>query len=118
VAYVVIEIDGPDEEQPLTSPGDLRLTWVHRSAGPGEEPELLADSIAALDLPDGGGQIFVHGEASSVRAVRRHLVVDRGQDKDSLSATGYWKLKRTEEGWREDKPEWKRLAEADVSAAT
>jgi hypothetical protein len=33
-----------------------------------------------------------------------------------MSASGYWKLKRTEEGWREDKAEWKRLAEADLAA--
>lgn len=113
--YVVIEVDGPEEEQPLTSPGDLRVRWVHRSAEPGEQPELLADAIRALDLPRGHGQSFIHGEAASVRAVRRHLLVERGHDKDSLAATGYWKLKRTEEGWREDKAEWKRLAESDLS---
>ena len=32
-----------------------------------------------------------------------------------MSASGYWKLKRTEEGWREDKAEWQRLAEADLA---
>ena len=32
-----------------------------------------------------------------------------------MSASGYWKLKRTEEGWREDKAEWNRLAEQDVA---
>jgi NADPH-dependent ferric siderophore reductase len=115
--HVVIEVDSADEEQPLTSPGDLRLQWVHRSAGPGEEPDLLAEAIHALELPAGQGQCFVHGEASSVRAVRAHLLVDRGIEKGALSATGYWKLRRTEEGWREDKAEWKRLAEADVSVA-
>lgn len=114
--YVVIEVDGPEEEQPLTSPGDLHLQWIHRSTGPGEEPELLVQAIRALELPEGQGYCFVHGEASSVRAVRAHLIAERGQDKDSLSATGYWKLRRTEEGWREDKAEWKRLADADVSA--
>jgi NADPH-dependent ferric siderophore reductase len=114
--FVVIEVDGPEEEQALTSPGELQLHWIHRSKPPGEEPDLLVEAVRALDLPDGNGSAFVHGEADSVRSVRRHLLVERGLDKDALSATGYWKLQRTEEGWREDKPEWKRLAEADLAA--
>ena len=43
------------------------------------------------------------------------LLVDRGLAKDQVSASGYWKLRRTEEGWREDKAEWAQLAEADVA---
>jgi hypothetical protein len=50
-----------------------------------------------------------------VREVRRHLANDRGMELADLSATGYWKYKRTEEGWREDKPEWKRLVETDIA---
>jgi NADPH-dependent ferric siderophore reductase len=111
----VIEIDGPDEEQPLSSTGALDLRWLHRSQGPGEEPELARDAVAALELPAGRGHGFVHGEASAVRAVRRHLLVDRGLPADALSVSGYWKLRRTEEGWREDKADWQRLATADVS---
>jgi NADPH-dependent ferric siderophore reductase len=90
---------------------------VHRSAPPGEDPDLLPEAVAGLPLPDGRGQAFVHGEASSVRALRRHLLVERGLKREALSVSGYWKLRRDEEGWREEKPEWQRLAEADVSAA-
>lgn len=114
--HVVAEVDGEDERQELATPGDLRLTWLHRSAPPGEEPELLAGAVRALELPAGRGQAFVHGEASSVRALRRHLLAERGLDPAALSISGYWKLRRTEEGWREDKAEWQRLAEADLVA--
>ncbi len=114
--FVVIEIDGPEHEQPLSSPGDLELHWVHRSAaGPGEDPSLLLDAVTALSLPGPGGQAFVHGEATAVRLIRRHLLVDRGLALQSLSATGYWKLRRTDEQWRAEKPEWKRAAEADLA---
>ncbi len=114
--HVAIEVDGPEEEQPLSTPGDLRLAYLHRQAAPGEEPELLADHVASLALPDGRGHVFVHGEASSVRNLRRHLIAERGLDPAAMSISGYWKLKRTEEGWREDKAEWARLVEADVAA--
>jgi len=108
---------GPEEEQALNTPGDLELTYLHRSAGPGEEPELLAAAVAALELPAGRGDVFVHGEAGSVRNLRRHLIADRGLDPATMSISGYWKLKRTEEGWRDDKAEWARLVEADLAAA-
>ena len=112
---VVIEVDGAAEEQNLQSPGALDLRWLHRSAPPGEEPELLADALRKLRPPAGRGQVFVHGEASSVRAVRRYLATERDVDPETMSASGYWKLKRTEEGWRADKAEWQRLAEADLA---
>ncbi len=111
---VVIEVDGAEEEQPLVTDGDLRLRWRHRTREPGEEPELLCDAVAQLELPSGRGQAFVHGEASSVRAVRRHLLVDRGLAPEALSASGYWKLSRTDEGWRADKADWQRLAAEDL----
>ncbi len=113
--HVVLEVDGPEEEQPIETPGDLTLTYRHRSAAPGEEPELLAETLSTLELPEGRGQVFVHGEASSVRNVRKHLITERGLDPATMSISGYWKLKRTEEGWREDKAEWARLVEADVA---
>jgi len=107
--HVLIEVAGPQEKQPLSSPGDLHLTWLHR--------EPVADAVAALDFPPGRVHAFVHGEASAVRAIRRHLLVDRGLPREALSISGYWKRTRTEEGWREDKPEWNRLVEQDATAA-
>jgi NADPH-dependent ferric siderophore reductase len=38
--FAVIEVDGPEHQQPLDSPGDLRVIWVHRSRGPGEDASL------------------------------------------------------------------------------
>jgi NADPH-dependent ferric siderophore reductase len=113
--FVVLEGDGPEHHQPLESPGDLRVTWVHRSAGPGEDPSLQLDAVAALSLPEGQGHAFVHGEATTVRVVRRHLVLERGMPVESLSATGYWKLRRTDEEWRAEKREWIARAEADLA---
>jgi NADPH-dependent ferric siderophore reductase len=106
--HVLIEIDGPDDRQELRTPGELHLTW----ARPGEP---IARLIESYDFPEGRVHAFVHGEASSVRTVRRHLLADRGLPREALSASGYWKRTRTEEGWREDKAEWNRLAEADLA---
>jgi NADPH-dependent ferric siderophore reductase len=106
--HVLLEVDGPEEEQPLSTSGDLHLTWLHG--------EPVADAVAALGFPPGRVHAFVHGEASSVRAIRRHLLVDRGLPRDAISISGYWKRSRTEEGWRADKPAWNRLVEQDAAA--
>jgi NADPH-dependent ferric siderophore reductase len=108
--YVLVEVAGPEEEQPLATPGDLHLQWLHGQ-------DAVADAVAALDFPPGDVHAFVHGEASAVRAIRRHLLVDRELPREALSISGYWKRTRSEEGWREDKAEWNRLVELDAAAA-
>ena len=114
--HVLAEVEGPDDEVALASPGDLRVTWLHRRGRPGDGDALL-DAVRALEFPAGAVHAFVHGEASAVRALRRHLLVERGVPRVALSFSGYWKRDRTEEGWREDKAEWNRQVEADAAAA-
>jgi NADPH-dependent ferric siderophore reductase len=116
--FVVIEVDGPEHRQPLESPGELTVVWLDRQAGPGEDSSLQLEAVKALELPDGPGHAFVHGEATAVRLLRRHLVVDRGMDADGLSASGYWKLRRTDEEWRAEKRDWIAQAEADLAPAS
>jgi NADPH-dependent ferric siderophore reductase len=113
--FVVVEVNGPEERQPLHSPGDLEVVWAYRSTGAGEDPSLQVEAVKALSLPDGQGHAFVHGEATTVRLIRRHLVLERGLPAESLSASGYWKLRRTDEQWRAEKREWLAQADADLA---
>ena len=105
----LLQVDGPGEELPMESPGELQVTWLH-----GSDAEQLADALRALEFPAGSPDAFVHGEASAVRGVRRHLAVERGLDPAKMSASGYWKRTRTDEQWRGEKPVWNQLAEADL----
>jgi len=114
-AIVILEVEDESERHELATPGEMSLTWLYRGgAEHTAEPRILS-VVESLELPDGRCQAFVHGEAGMVREVRRHLVNDRAMDVLDLSATGYWKFSRTEEGWREDKPEWKRQAALDLN---
>jgi NADPH-dependent ferric siderophore reductase len=112
--HVIVEVDGPDDEVALDTPGELRLTWLHRAGR--RSDELLAGAVRALEFPAGSVHAFVHGEAAAVRAIRRHLIVERGVPREALSISGYWKRDRTEEGWREDKAQWNRQVEEDAAA--
>jgi NADPH-dependent ferric siderophore reductase len=108
--HVFLQVHGPEEEVELTTPGDLHLHRLHGDADAG-----LAEAIAALDFPSGDPHVFLHGEATSVRLARRHLVIDRAIPAERLSASGYWKRTLTDEGWREAKADWNRQVDADAA---
>ncbi len=112
--HVLVEVDGPEEERELQSPGELRLSWIHRDGAEQGVDGALCDAVSRLEFPRGRVHCFVHGEASAVRSIRRHLLVDRGLQREGMSISGYWKRNRTEDGWREDKPEWNRLFEEEL----
>ncbi len=102
---VVAVVDGPENELALPGTADAHVHWLHRT-GSLRPADLLVDTVAALDLPEGRPDVFVHGEASEVRAVRRHLLVDRAIDLDTASISPYWRRDHTDEDWRQVKSEW------------
>lgn len=110
--HVVIEIENASEEQALPTDADAHVTWVHRAAG---DDDGLLHAVEALELPTGPHDAFLHGEATVVRRIRKHLLVNRALDADRLSVSGYWKQSRTDEGWRAEKAEWLAAAAADVA---
>jgi NADPH-dependent ferric siderophore reductase len=110
-ALVVLQVPGPEHRLELSSPADVELQWLG-----GDDELAVLRAVEALTLPEDDVQGFVHGEAAMVRAVRRHLLAERRLPRERLSVSGYWKRDRDEDGWRADKPEWNRQAEADVAA--
>ncbi|MGY1681956.1 siderophore-interacting protein [Geodermatophilus sp. SYSU D01176] len=109
-ARVFVEVADAAEEQPLPLAPGVELSWVHRAGLPGEA---LVAAVRGTALPDGSVHAFVHGEAGFVRELRRFLRVERAVPRERLSASGYWRLGRTDEGWRAEKAEWNAAVEAD-----
>jgi NADPH-dependent ferric siderophore reductase len=111
VVRVVVAVEDADHEPDLSVvlrrglPAATQVTYVHRAAG-----GTLVGGVRSIDWPSGRVQAFVHGEAEEVmRGVRPYVLQERGLDRDQLSASGYWRRGRSEEGFRE----WKR-AQAEV----
>ena len=61
----------------------------------GGEPVL--DALRAAELPEGTPYAWIAGEAGTVKALRRHLVRERGFDRRAVKFTGYWRRGATEE---------------------
>ena len=112
-AVVRLVCDGAEDETPLDSPAEVDLRWLHRSGGP-EDGALLADAVRDLDFPEGRPFGFVHGEADEIRAVRQHLLQDRGLTRQDLSCSPYWRRTMTDEAWRTIKRDFVAAMEAEV----
>ena len=112
-AVVLVVVDGPDDELVLTTPGDLNITWLHRRSAD-VFATLLPDAVAGLDFAPGPVDVFVHGEAGEVRAVRKHLLSERRIDGKKASISPYWRRTMTDEEWRTIKSAWLADQEGDV----
>lgn len=110
-AVVVAVVDSAEHEIDLASEADVDVRWLHRSTAP-DPDTVVVDAVRSLDWPDGIVDVFVHGEAGEVRAVRTHLLADRGIDRAEASISPYWRRDHTDEAWREVKRQW--LADQDT----
>ena len=63
--------------------------------------------------PAGRVHAFVHGEATFVKELRRHLRVDLGLPLAQLSISGYWRRGMNEDGWQASKREWNHRIEQE-----
>jgi NADPH-dependent ferric siderophore reductase len=110
-----LEVHDRAEEVALHVPDGIALRWVHAGdAAPGAR---LVEAVRAWPWPAGRVHGFVHGEAGSVRELRRYLREVRGMAKADLSISGYWRLGADDEGWRAGKRAWLHDIEIAESAA-
>jgi NADPH-dependent ferric siderophore reductase len=107
--------DGPDHQTDLTTRADLDVRWLHRR-GAADDGELLVGAARDLAFPPGRPFAFVHGEADEIRAVRHHLLHDRGLTRRDLSCSPYWRRTMSDEMWRLIKREYLAAMEADAEA--
>ncbi|MFI2212597.1 siderophore-interacting protein [Streptomyces sp. NPDC020141] len=88
-ARVWIELRDPADRQELPArPGD-EIVWL---TGHGT----TADAIRSAALPSGPSYAWIAGESATVRAVRRHLVGERGLDRRRVKFSGYWRAGASE----------------------
>lgn len=104
-AIAVIVVDDADHELPLRCPGELDVRWVHRVDEPGDH-ELVVRAVGQLAFPDGRPDVFVHGEAAEVRAIRKLLFGGHGLDRHGTSISPYWRRAHSDEEWRQVKRDW------------
>ncbi|WP_432141796.1 siderophore-interacting protein [Streptomyces sp. bgisy084] len=96
-AKVWIEIAHEDDRQRLPSFADTDITWLVRDEATAARREPVLDALRAAELPEGTPYAWIAGESGTVKAVRRHLVRERGIDRRAVKFTGYWRRGASEE---------------------
>lgn len=86
----VIEVAGKDEEQAIETRANAEIIWVHRNGLDAGRNDLLLRRIESLDLPKGDCYAFIASESGIAKAVRSHLVDQRGFNGEWVKAAGYW----------------------------
>jgi NADPH-dependent ferric siderophore reductase len=94
-AIVVLEVDGPDDEQhgSAIDGGTIPVQWVQRSGGDPASGEPLIAALRAVALPAGTGHAYLAGELGVVARMRSALL-ERGLPAEQISAKPYWRSGR------------------------
>jgi NADPH-dependent ferric siderophore reductase len=87
-----IEVPHAQDIRRLPTAAEAEVTWLIRGQGP---PVL--DAVRGAPLPSGVPYAWIAGESGTVRALRRHLVGERGFDRRAITFTGYWRRGASEE---------------------
>ncbi|WP_405492610.1 siderophore-interacting protein [Streptomyces sp. NBC_00096] len=93
------EVPHEDDRLVPATLADADITWVVREPASGRErTEQLLEALRAAELPAAQAPYaWIAGESSTIRAVRRHFVQERGVDRRAVRFTGYWRLGASEE---------------------
>jgi NADPH-dependent ferric siderophore reductase len=80
----------PDDPADLASylPSGTDVTW---SAPPAGGVSALAEVVEGIEWPEGEGYFWMAGESSQMRAIRKHLMRERGLPSTAYDVMGYWR---------------------------
>ncbi|MFB9462077.1 siderophore-interacting protein [Streptomyces cinereospinus] len=101
-ARVWLEVQDAGNIQDLATEADAEVTWLVRDPhGAGHSPAAL-DALRSAPLPPAGHPyVWIAGESSRVKELRRHFVGECGVDRRRVTFVGYWRQGLTEEQLRE-----------------
>ncbi|PVE96685.1 MULTISPECIES: siderophore-interacting protein [unclassified Microbacterium] len=87
----IIEVPTREDALSFPHPAGVEVVWIVRphEAAPGS---LALETLGRTALPDAPFHAYAAGEQALASGVRKHLVGERGVDKNAVSFCGYWKI--------------------------
>ena len=76
------------DELPGYLPDGAETTWLDP---PGKDGSRLAEVVEGIEWPPGEGYFWMAGESAQMRAIRRHLMRERGLPSTAYDVMGYWR---------------------------
>jgi NADPH-dependent ferric siderophore reductase len=90
-ADVFLEVDDAVDEQTIDTAAAANLTWLHRKRGGQAVARGLEEAANAIERPDENTIVWIAAEASIVKSLRAHALLQWGVDRRRLHVAGYWK---------------------------
>ncbi|MFD6274875.1 siderophore-interacting protein [Streptomyces sp. NPDC060209] len=97
-AHVWLEVPHSQDRLEIRTEADVRITWLVRD----EDAPSAVDAVRTAELPEGTPYVWIAGESSGVKALRRHFVQERLLDRRRVTFVGYWRRGLSEEQLREE----------------
>lgn len=91
VGTAIIEVPTTEDALAFPRPSGVEVVWIVRPHGvaPGS---LALEMLGRTTLPDAPFHAYAAGEQALASGTRKHLVGERGVDKNAVSFCGYWKI--------------------------
>jgi NADPH-dependent ferric siderophore reductase len=86
-AQAYLEVSSAGDELASSTPHEVE--WLYRGDTPAIASTMLVDAMAAAELPEGRGHVYIAGEVQVVNAVLR-AALGRGLTPDQVSPKAYW----------------------------
>jgi NADPH-dependent ferric siderophore reductase len=96
-----LEVPDAGDIQDLATEADAEITWLTGDQTRGEGSPMALAALQTTRLPDAERPyVWIAGESGRVKALRRHLVHERGIDRRRVTFVGYWRHGMNEEELR------------------
>jgi NADPH-dependent ferric siderophore reductase len=87
----ILAVPSPADQQAFETDAELSVHWVYRSVKEAASPAPVLTALQGLDIAP-GTFVFIAAEAGVAKAIRHHLVEERGHPLGWTKAAGYWTL--------------------------
>lgn len=87
----IVEVPSEEDALEFPHPSGLEVVWIVRphDVAPGA---MALQALGRTALPDAPFHAYAAGEQALASGARKHLVGERGVDKNAVSFCGYWKI--------------------------
>jgi NADPH-dependent ferric siderophore reductase len=86
----IVLVDSQAEAQQIDTPTAWTAQWLARNEGEGDDQTRLLAALRALAWPEGEGYVWIAAEAGVAKALRAHVLEERGHPAAWMRAAGYW----------------------------
>ncbi|TQJ30539.1 siderophore-interacting protein [Microbacterium sp. SLBN-146] len=90
----IIEIPDAADALDFARPAGIDVRWIVRDAAakPGEPALAALTGLSSKEFPGSDVHAYIVGEQALPTGARRHLIAERGVDKNLVSFCGYWRI--------------------------